>query len=107
MARFSKDKPVWGHSNESIKSSPVCPECIIKFQRPISSTGAYSLFKNFLYLLVGNFRLPIFLRMISQAHDVFDTISTHEFVKHLVFKVASTITNYSSGCPKFAENISL
>ena len=47
------------------------------------------------------------LRMVSQAYNVFDTISAHEFVKHLIFKVASSITDYSSGCPKSAENISL
>ena len=38
---------------------------------------------------------------------VFDTISTHEFVKHLICKVASSITGYSSECPKSTENISL
>ena len=90
-----------------LKSSPHCSECIIKFQRPISYAEAYSIFKNFLYLPVGNFSLPICLRMISQDHNVFDTISAHEFVKHFIFKVTSSITDYSSGCPKSAENISL
>ena len=79
----------------------------MKFQRPISYAEAYSLFKNFLYLPIGNFSLPICLRMISQSHKVFDTIYDHEFVKHLICKVASSITNYSSRCPKLAENISL
>ena len=41
-------------------------------------------FKNFIYLPIGNFSLPICLRVISQAHNVFDTISAHEFVKHLI-----------------------
>ena len=79
----------------------------IKLQRPISYAGTHSLFQNSLYLPVGNFSLSIYLRMISQAHYVFDTISAHEFVKHLICKVAPSITNYSSGYPKFAENISL
>ena len=55
----------------------------------------------------GNLSLPIYLRMISQTHDVFDSISAYEFLKHLVFKMASSITNNSSGCPKSAQNISL
>ena len=38
----------------------------------ISSAEAYSLFKNFVYLPVGNFIVPNCLRMISQAHNVFD-----------------------------------
>ena len=42
---------------------------------------------------------------LFEAHDVFDTISAHEFVKNLIFKVVSSITNYSSGSPKSAENI--
>ena len=105
--RFTLSGVSHGHSNGSFKSSPVCPKCIIKLQRPISSTGAYNLFKNFLYLPVGNFNLPICLRMINQALNVFDTISAHEFVKHLICKVASSITDYSSGCPKSAENIFL
>ena len=53
------------------------------------------------------FQFPICLRIISQAHNVFDTISAHEFVKHLICKMASSITNYSFGCPKSAENVSL
>ena len=36
-----------------------------------------------------------------------NTISAHKFVKHLICKMASSITNDSSGCPKSAENISL
>ena len=107
MTKFSKDKLVWGHSNGGFKGSSVCPECIIKLQRPISYAGTYSLFQNFLYFPVGNFNLPICLRMISLAHNVFDTISAHEFIKHLICKMAPFITNYSSGCPKSAENVSL
>ena len=53
------------------------------------------------------FQLAHILRMIIQSHNVFDTISTHEFVKHLICKVASCIADYSSGCPKSSENISL
>ena len=37
--------------------------------------------------------------MVSQAHNVFDTISAHEFVKHLIFKMASSITNDVLGVP--------
>ena len=99
MTRFSKDKPVWGHSNGSFKSSHVCPECIIKLERPIFYAGTYSLFKNFLYLPVGNFILSICLRMISQAHNVFDSISAHEFVKHLICKMAPSIMIMVLGVP--------
>ena len=53
------------------------------------------------------FQLAICLRMISQDHNVFDTISSHEFFKHLICKMAPSITDYGSGCPKSAENISL
>ena len=60
-----------------------------------------------LYLPIGNLSLPICLRMISQTHDVFDSISAHEFLKHLVCKMASSITNNSSWCPKSAQNIPL
>ena len=59
------------------------------------------------YLPIGNHSLPICLRMISQTHDVFDSISAHEFLKHFVCKMTSSITNNSSGCPKSAQNISL
>ena len=54
-----------------------------------------------------NFSLPICLRMISQTHYVFDSMPAHEFFKHPVCKMASFITYNSSGCPKFAQNISL
>ena len=64
-------------------------------------------FKNFLYLPVGNFSLPICLRMISQTHYVFYSIPVHAFLKHLVCKMAPSITNNSPGCPKSAQDISL
>ena len=75
--------------------------------RPISSTGTHSLFKNFLYLPVGNFSLPIFLRMISQIHYMFYSIFVHEFLKHHVCKVAPSITNNSPRCLKSTQDISL
>ena len=64
-------------------------------------------FQRFLYLPIENLSLPICLRMIGQAHYVFDSISAHEFLKHLVCKMASSITNNSYGCPKSAKDISL
>ena len=45
------------------------------------------------------------LRMISQAYNVFDSISTNKFIKHFICEVASSITDDSYGCPKFAQNI--
>ena len=56
-----------------------------------STTGTYSLFKNFLDLPIGNFILPICLRMVSQTHYVFDSIPAHEFLKHFVCKMAPQI----------------
>ena len=64
-------------------------------------------FQEFSLSPVENFSWPICLRVICQAHNAFDTISDHEFVKHLICKMAPSITDYSSGCPKSAENISL
>ena len=53
-----------------------------------STAGTYSLFKNFLNIPIGNFSLPICLRMVSQTHYVFDSIPAHEFLKHFVCKMA-------------------
>ena len=36
-----------------------------------------------------------------------DSISTHEFCNHFVFKMAFLITNDCSRCSKFTQNISL
>ena len=64
-------------------------------------------FKEFSLSHCWKFQLAHLLRMIRQTHYVFYSIPVHEFLKHLVCKMAPSIANNSLGCPKSAQDISL
>ena len=85
--------------------------CKPKVHHQVSKTNLSCLslqsFPEFSLFLCWKFQLAHLSEDDKPSSYVFDTISSHEFVKHLIFKMASSITNDSSGCPKSVENVSL
>ena len=71
---LTKDKSIGRHPYRCLESCLVCPKCIINFHCSIFSRKIHCFLKNLLHFSIGDFSLPICLRVVHQSDYVLDSV---------------------------------